>query len=259
MAEPGYILIADDERIFREATAELIRDRGHRCDCAPDGTVAARMLREAAYDLLIVDLQMPGNEQFGLLHSLSGSTEAPSVLIVTGYPTLDTAIESHQFHVMGYLVKPFDLGKFFDLVESGVSRTRHRRLLHGSRLRVQQLAEDLGEIERISRDDGDVAGGARSYLELTLANILGSLQDLHRMASASDEDSGAERETPMSRAARRRRPADLEQAIRETITVLEGTKTAFKSKDLGELRHRLEAVLRHDPAATATATGPASG
>jgi DNA-binding response OmpR family regulator len=246
MIEPGCILLADDEETYRESTADLIRVRGHRCDCAPDGAVAARMLREVDYDLLIADLQMPGNEHLDLLHSLANLTDAPTVLIVTGYPSLDTAIESHQFDIVGYLVKPVDLDEFFDCVERGVCRTKRRRVLQGSHLRIQQLAKDLGQIERTSLEDGDAPVGAQVYLELTLANILGSLQELRRMASIPDGASREEQAAAHVHPGRQQRPVELEQAIRETIAVLERTKTAFKSKDLGELRHRLEAVLRYE-------------
>jgi CheY-like chemotaxis protein len=247
MIESGYVLIADDEEVYRESTADLIRNRGHRCSCAPDGTIAARMLREDEYDLLIADLQMPGNEHLALLHSLSDLDDPPAVIIVTGYPSLDTAIQSHQFDVVGYLVKPVDLDEFFGCIERGIGQTKRRRFLRGSRHRIRILAEDLGRIERVTQDGGAAAVGTQFHLEVTLDNILSSLQDLRRLVPASAgesvRESAAGADIPF---VRQLRPAELEQAIKEAIAVLEKTKTAFKSKDLGELRHRLEAVLRHE-------------
>jgi DNA-binding response OmpR family regulator len=246
MTEPSRILIADDEEVYRESMADLVRARGNRCDCAPDGAIAGEMLREMEYDLLVSDLQMPGNEHLDLLQSLSSLPQPPAVLIVTGHPSLDTAIESHRFDVVGYLVKPVNLDEFFACLDRGVSRGQRRRLVHGTRLRVQQLADDLGQIERISRDDGDAIATDRVFLELTLANIRGSLQDLSRLSPVPVGSPGEAGAPPTAPEVSPHRPAELERAIKDAITVLERTKNAFKSKDLGDLRRGLEAVLRQE-------------
>ena len=94
MSELGRILIADDEETFLMSTADLLRNEGFECDCAPDATSAAQMLRSGDHDLLIADIKMPGNFELEFIRDLPQIAEGLPVILVTGYPTLDTAIQS---------------------------------------------------------------------------------------------------------------------------------------------------------------------
>jgi DNA-binding response OmpR family regulator len=110
----GRILLADDEETFRCATAELLRRRGYACDDAPDGGTAAALLAERRHDLLIVDIRMQGNRDLELIAGLRRAGDPIPVVIVTGYPSLVTAIKAVDLRVSAYLVKPVD---FEDLLE----------------------------------------------------------------------------------------------------------------------------------------------
>ena len=70
MSDQGHILIADDEETFLHATAELLRQEGYTCDCVPDGASAAVWLRDGTYDVLIADIEMPGNQHLELIRDL---------------------------------------------------------------------------------------------------------------------------------------------------------------------------------------------
>jgi len=108
------ILLADDEDTFRCATAELLRRRGYACDGAADGGSAAALLAERRHDLLIVDIRMQGNRDLEVIAGLRRAGDSIPVVIVTGYPSLATAIKAVDLRVGAYLVKPVD---FEDLLE----------------------------------------------------------------------------------------------------------------------------------------------
>lgn len=109
------ILIADDEPLFRQTTGELLETAGYTCTCVSDAREALVALRDRPFDLILSDLNMPGNERLELL--TEGRQIAPStpLIVITGVPSLPTAIESIRLGIADYLLKPV---KFQDLLNS---------------------------------------------------------------------------------------------------------------------------------------------
>jgi two-component system response regulator HydG len=118
------ILIADDEPLFLRTTAALLRKAGYDCLTAADGAAATSILRQEQVDLVLSDLNMPGNLKLELLHE--GRCQWPDipVIVVTGAPSLPTAIESVRLGIADYLLKPV---KYEDLL-SAISRALAHRL-----------------------------------------------------------------------------------------------------------------------------------
>ncbi|HEV7224386.1 MAG TPA: sigma-54 dependent transcriptional regulator [Pirellulales bacterium] len=112
---PARLLIADDEPLFLKSTGELLRQAGYECRCVADAFAALAALKQEPFDLLIADLNMPGNLQLELL--AQGRSAHPDVplIVVTGAPTLPSAIESVRLGIADYLLKPV---KFRDLLTS---------------------------------------------------------------------------------------------------------------------------------------------
>jgi len=102
------ILIADDESTFSKATADLLRLRGYECHCVATADEVLASLDRQPWDLLISDIRMPGNAHLELIHRLQTLATTLPVILVTGYPSIDSAVESLSLPVVGYLIKPFD-------------------------------------------------------------------------------------------------------------------------------------------------------
>ena len=94
MESHGQLLLADDEEIFLQSTADLLRLEGFSVDCAKDAHEAARLLREFRYDVLISDIRMPGNLDLALVHGISEPNAGIPVILMTGYPSAPTAIQA---------------------------------------------------------------------------------------------------------------------------------------------------------------------
>lgn len=109
------ILIADDEPLYLRTTGALLRKEGLDCVGAADGQEALRRLRDEHFDLLISDLNMPGNFKMELLHARGTAFPHLPIIIVTGVPTLPTAIEALRMGIADYLLKPV---RFADLLQS---------------------------------------------------------------------------------------------------------------------------------------------
>lgn len=120
------ILIADDEPLYLRTTAELLRKAGYDCTCATDGDAALAALQRETFDLLLSDLSMPGNLKLELLQQGRDQWPDVPVIVVTGAPSLPTAIESVRLGISDYLLKPV---KYDDLIAS-VRRALARRRRH---------------------------------------------------------------------------------------------------------------------------------
>lgn len=112
------LLLADDEQLYRETTAQLLRKAGYLCTCVNDAEAAITALRTQPFDLVLTDLNMPGNLKLELLRA--GRQDWPNVplIVVTGVPSLPTAIESVRLGIADYLIKPVK----FDILLQSVQR-----------------------------------------------------------------------------------------------------------------------------------------
>lgn len=233
------VLLADDEDTFLRATAELLRARGFECATAPDGATAARMLAAGApFDLLIADIKMPGNDALELVRALDRDV-MPPVILVTGYPSLGTAIDAVGLPVVSYLVKPFEFDELLRHVTTAVGRHESRQALERTRARLDRWREDVDELSRTGPGLGSDA-----FVALTLRNVAASLVDLKRMVDGLVRD-----DVPGDACQILNCPRGLAlgEALQEAVSVLERTKQAFKSKELGDLRRKLELLLRTVP------------
>ena len=242
MAQPERILIADDEATFAESTAELLRLRGYACDCVGTAEEARQALCQAEYRLLICDIKMPGNLGLELISELSQETRLLPVILVTGYPSLQTAMKSVSLNVVGYLVKPIDFDELLGLVKQWVDRSRAFACLRDARESLRQWYGDL-ESARSLLDKPSARPAVHpvaAFATMNLSNVATSLGQLVRLVEAAVEHRPAQdaRELVAS--------AQLDtayNALTEAIGVLEETKSLFKSKKLAQLRRRLQTVV----------------
>ncbi len=242
MADLGHILIADDEETFLYSTADLLRREGFRCDCASDGRMALETIRKAEYDLLIADIKMEGNIELELVRELPKIKYMP-VILVTGYPSMKSAIQAVQLPVIAYLIKPFNFEELLTQVKDGIKRVRLVKTVKNIQKRLKQWSEELKGIEK-TLDLKFQPGSSMSvdtFITLTLHNICSSLMDLRYLTQTAAVGDNAEE---ICRLFHCPRLSNIKEALSETVEVIESTKSSFRSKDLGELRERLEGLLK---------------
>lgn len=243
MTPQGTILIADDDETFLQSTADILREHGYTVDTAPDARAAMTAVRAGHYDLLISDLEMPGNEGLRLVREVAAEVGGLPVIILTGLPSTESAIASIELPVSAYLLKPVHMPDLLERIGTAIGRFRAYRTMRETETRMEKWREDLGQIT--TAGSSPVREGAPSvdaFLALTLRNVMGSLSDLGLLGQAL---SGQRVDSHPCQLMNCPRGAQLQVAVQETIAVLEETKASFKSKQLGELRQRLELLLQH--------------
>jgi DNA-binding response OmpR family regulator len=242
MTEAGRILIADDEDTFLAATSALLTEEGYVCVCAHDAQQAAQALDAQMFDLLIADIRMPGNADLEFIRILPEKAPGMPVILVTGYPTIHSAIRSIQLPVVAYLIKPVDFEELMTMVRSGVEYSRVHHAVESTRQRLGDWASSLQSVQQTMnpRMRVDTPGSMESFLRLTHDNIVQSFTDLLNVSHAMAARSNVQ---VVCHLANCPKLAMMLEAIESAVKVLEKTKTSFKSKELGDLRRKLEDLL----------------
>jgi len=101
------ILIVDDERDICDFLSDFLRKEGHDVATISDPTKAIEDIKHNAYHLIILDIMMPKLSGIDLLSQIRSFDEEVSVVILTGYPSVETAADSIGYGVSAYLKKPF--------------------------------------------------------------------------------------------------------------------------------------------------------
>ena len=240
---PGRLLMADDEETFLLATADLLRQEGYLVDTARDCFEAADFLRENTYDLLISDILMPGNQDLDFIRLASELSPDLQVVLITGHPTVTTAMQAIRLPVAAYLTKPVEFDELKAQVRVCVTSAHAQRAVRSSHDRLLEWVEDLEKIRAVVHAAPSSLDRARSreVLGLALGNIAGVLLDMKALfdltlAGGHSADTCTVLNCPRLQA--------RNALIEETIRVLEHTKSSFKSKELGQLREKLELAAK---------------
>ncbi|WP_405282586.1 sigma-54 dependent transcriptional regulator [Gaopeijia maritima] len=123
MTPPRRILIVDDDRTFRLSTGELLRQDGHEVEMAADAAEAVATLDQARYDLVLLDMRMPGMDGLTAVEVLRKRGLGTPILMISGFGTIDTAVESLHRGADHFLSKPVDP----DLLSARVAELLERR------------------------------------------------------------------------------------------------------------------------------------
>lgn len=114
---PARILAVDDEQAILNAYCRLLRKAGYEVQTATSAEEALHLLQEQAYDLILLDLRMPGMGGMEFLRPLRRQKQAPDVLIISGYATIDNAVDAGKLGVFGVMLKPGKPGELLDRID----------------------------------------------------------------------------------------------------------------------------------------------
>lgn len=208
---PGNVLVVDDDEAFGRSLLYALELRGYRAVYAGSPVEADRQLAAAAFDLVVSDVFMPGNDRLEWVERLLAHQPGPAVILVTGSPDLETACRAANLAVDGYLLKPVDHAQFHAKVGQVLRNRRESSEFHAVAGRVLELLSARG------------VGGTDEERLL--------LDRLAQMARAFGTRGGSTEES-------------WRRAIDDTIRVIDQTRHSFKSRELGFHRKRLTQFLQ---------------
>jgi DNA-binding response OmpR family regulator len=236
------VLLVDDDETVRRTPVRWLKEEGYEPVERADGESGVQAAQSDEFDAVLCDLNLPDGLGLEFVTRLRERQPALPVVLITGQPSVETAARAVGLPVAAYLCKPLDIGALRTVLAQSVGRHRHYRGLAADRARLQRWDEELARLQASYREGAKVDAGAVAidYLRLTLTQVIGMLADLERTVGALATEPAPGVSLP---------DLDLLNAVRHTITVLERTRQQFKSRELGELRRQLDALLARRRAA----------
>lgn len=135
------ILIVDDEPIVRESLGSWFREEGFTVDIAQSGKEALEKLTSAAWDIYLLDIKMPGMDGLELQRKIKEINPEATIIIMTAYASVETAVEAMKQGAYDYITKPFDPENLQLMVRNAVER---KQLVSEN----VQLKQNIDEISR---------------------------------------------------------------------------------------------------------------
>ncbi len=152
--EVAKILVVDDEPSILKLLKEALTQWGYQVECVGTGAEALEAVRTGLYDAAITDIRMPEMNGLDLLREIKRHDESIEVIVMTGYPTISSAVEALKVGAYDYLSKPLILDELRHLM----ARVTEKRFLKGE---VQSLRVRLGEELTVNELIGNAASMQR--------------------------------------------------------------------------------------------------
>lgn len=115
--EGAKILLVDDETDFTENMKKLLERRGYHVTTANSGEGAIKALNRQSYDVMVLDLKMPGMDGITTLKEIRRLELSTQILVLTGFGAIDTALEAMNLGAYDYLTKPCELDELREKIE----------------------------------------------------------------------------------------------------------------------------------------------
>jgi len=138
MMKPGKILVVDDEPVVCQSCQRILGRVGYEVKTVLSGKEALKKIKEEIFDIAIVDLKMPGIDGMGVLQRIKEEHPEITVIMITGYSTVETAVEAMKLGAFDYVSKPFTPDELEIIVKNALER---KKLLWENRYLKDQLQE----------------------------------------------------------------------------------------------------------------------
>lgn len=162
-SQSKHILIVDDESSICEILGQFLQKKGYTVTTAGCAEAALEILNAIAVDLVVTDIKMPGMTGVELLKIIKEKSNSLPVLITTGFPTLDSAIDALKLGANDYLTKPFHLEE----IGEKVKRALDRKQLEEENLLFSKLVA-LHEVTKILASTLDVVDLNKKFLDYSI-------------------------------------------------------------------------------------------
>ena len=139
------ILVVDDDDLVREVVLESIREAGFDADVCGNGREALAKNEATPYDLIVTDMKLPGIDGLSLIKELKGGGADTDVIVITGYGSIENAVECMKAGALEYLIKPFTV----DQIQVSVRKALEHRELR-RRAREREFYRELSYVDALT-------------------------------------------------------------------------------------------------------------
>ncbi len=115
------VLIVEDDPVFQKIAAVALRDEGFDCKVSNDGLEAVRILKQGRFDVVLLDIGLPGVSGLEVLERIRDLPKKPKVIVITGETDLDTVVETVRKHAYQFVQKPVAPERIVEVVRDAVA------------------------------------------------------------------------------------------------------------------------------------------
>lgn len=155
MDERARILIVDDDESIRKILSTILEDEGYVVETAENGREAIDKSTMTFYNLALIDVRLPDIEGVTLLARLKETVPRMRKIIITGFPTIQNAIEAVNNKADGYMLKPFEISKILETIREQLKKQQEEKEYNQNKVtefietRVREL--EMEEASKASR------------------------------------------------------------------------------------------------------------
>jgi len=184
------ILLVEDDRNVLRTYAQLLRPAGYLVVEADSGSDAERILRTSSVDVVITDLRMPGMDGVAVLRIAKQADPEIIVILITAYPTVETAVEALKAAASDYLAKPFSVERLLAVVESSLEKRKTKEAYRVLRSQLScsfSLSGIMGQSQMILKLSNQIRRAAEVNADVLILGATGVGKEL--VARAIHENS----------------------------------------------------------------------
>ena len=120
------ILVVDDEKAMRNLCYQILDEEGYEVTLAEDGKEAVNKVLREDFAVAIIDIKMPGMDGMEVLRFIKKHKPHTEVIMITGYGTIETAVEAMKLGAADYITKPFNIEQLTMVVKMALENRAHR-------------------------------------------------------------------------------------------------------------------------------------
>jgi signal transduction histidine kinase len=169
------VLVIDDEESMRDSCSLILTKSDFQAETAADGLSGLQKLKELKPDIVLVDLKMPGISGFEVLENLKQIDPHIIPIVITGYATVDSAVEAMKKGAYDFLSKPFTPEEFRIIIKRALER--RRLALEAESLRQEKKLMEENFITMVSHQLRSPLVAIQQYFEVILAGMVGQVEE----------------------------------------------------------------------------------
>jgi two-component system sensor histidine kinase/response regulator len=175
IAQKATILVIDDEEAMRDSCFQVLSKDGYTAETADNGNTGLQKIREVKPDLVLVDLKMPGMGGMELLEKIREIDPTIISVVITGYATIESAVEAMKRNAYDFLPKPFTPDQLRIVIQRGLER---RRLVEES-VRFRREKEMMREnfVTLVSHQLRSPLASVKQYFKVIHEGFAGQVTD----------------------------------------------------------------------------------
>ena len=169
----AIVLVIDDEEAMRDSCRQVLAREGYRVETAADGESGLRKVREVRPDLVLVDLKMPRIDGMEMLEEITALDPTTVAVVITGYATVESAVEAMKCGAYDFLPKPFTPEELRIVAKRGLEHRRLTLEMEALRKENERMRENFVTV--VTHELRAPLVAVEQYLEVMLNGMTGSV------------------------------------------------------------------------------------